>query len=332
MSPEPETRNATATDEQETLTPVGVGAFDEGVYRALLTRRDTTPAELATELGCASGRVDRALDRLWSLGLVTRMSGRRRRYAAADPDAAVEALVRARTAELDQVRATTLTLSSVFHTVQRGDTRGGTVELLDGPEQLGRWFLRLQQQAHDEMVALDRPPYALVASNPLEASSLDDGVRWRTIYAPESLEIPGILQEVHGLVGRGERARVLPGLPLKLAIADRRLALLPLDLDVDNAQAALIRESTLLDALLALFEFYWQQATPIGAPPQNSTLPAEDEALLQLLATGLTDTAIGRQLGLSTRTMRRRTRRLFDELAAGNRFQAGVQAARRGWL
>ncbi len=315
------------------LAPVGISAFDERVYRALLSLPEATPAALAEQLGAPENRVDRAFTRLRSYGLVTRMAGRRRRYTAIDPEAAVEALVRDRSNELERVRSSVLALSSVFHAVRRRGGGGGTVEILNGPEELGRWFVRLQHQVHEEMLVLDRPPYALAATNPVEPVSLDYGVRWRAIYAPESLEMPGALQEVEQLAARGEKGRVLRGLPMKLAIADRRLALMPLDLDVEHAQAALIRESTLLQALLELFEVYWERAVPVGsAPPEEPGDGAEDHRLAQLMASGLTDNAIARQLGWSTRTMRRRTRRLFDELQAANRFQAGVQAARRGWL
>lgn len=332
-------------DDAPTLRPVGVTPFDEQVYRALLSRTEAVPGEIADQLGCPETRVDRAFTRLRAHGLVTRMAGRRRRYTAVDPEAAVEAMVRDRTNELDRVRDSVLALSSIFHAVRRRAGAGGTVEVLNGPEELGRWFVRLQHQVRDEMLVLDRPPYALAATNPVEPVSLGYGVRWRAIYAPEALEIPGALEEVEELAARGEQGRVLTGLPLKLAIADRRLALLPLDLDVEHAQAALIRESTLLDALLELFEVYWRRAVPIGigagvyaadtgetAWNDTSVGEPEDRQLAQLLASGLTDSAIARQLGLSTRTMRRRTRQLFDELQAANRFQAGVQAARRGWL
>lgn len=54
--------------------------------------------------------------------------------------------------------------------------------------------------------------------------------------------------------------------------------------------------------------------------------------MLTLLVGGLKDEAIARQLGWSVRTMRRRISRLHEELGAANRFQAGVIAARRGWI
>ncbi len=54
--------------------------------------------------------------------------------------------------------------------------------------------------------------------------------------------------------------------------------------------------------------------------------------LLQQLAVGAHDEQIARKLGISLRTVRRRVADLMRELGADTRFQAGVEAARRGWL
>jgi predicted transcriptional regulator len=315
------------------LTALGLSAFDESVYCSLLGHPDVAPAELAAGVGATAARVDRSLDRLRELGLVSRLSGRRRRYTAADPEAAIGALIRSRTADLERVRSVTVELAAQFHAAQRAGGHGDAVELVHGSEQLGRWFVRLQQQVREEMLVLDRPPYALAASNPVEPVSLAQGVRWRAVYAPEALEIPGALDEITELAQRGERGRVLPGLPLKLAIADAEVALLPLSFDLASAQVAIVHESTLLTALVELFQTYWELAVPIG-DDDAGVEPIDDDTrrLLALLASGLKDDAIARQLGLSTRTMRRRMRELLDGLSAANRFQAGVQAARRGWL
>jgi DNA-binding NarL/FixJ family response regulator len=71
-------------------------------------------------------------------------------------------------------------------------------------------------------------------------------------------------------------------------------------------------------------------------PPDPATglrAPTVDERdLLAFVAAGATDDVIARQLGISPRTLRRRLHDLFDELGASNRFHAGVEAARRGWV
>jgi DNA-binding NarL/FixJ family response regulator len=54
--------------------------------------------------------------------------------------------------------------------------------------------------------------------------------------------------------------------------------------------------------------------------------------LLTLLAAGLTDDAIARSLGWSSRTTQRRLQRLMITLGASTRFQAALLATRRGWV
>jgi DNA-binding Lrp family transcriptional regulator len=311
------------------LTAAGIDPFDESVYRTVLSRHTAIPAELAADLGCSPERIVRALDRLRDHGLVGRLAGSRRRYAAIEPRAAVEALVRARTVELDRVRSAAAELSLLFAAAQEGVT--DEVEVATGSEALGRWFVRLQQEAREEVITLDRPPYALTTSNPVEANALTRGVVYRAVYAPEALEWPGVLGDIRELVRHGEQARVLPGLRVKLAIADRRLALMPLSLDLTDVRAAVIRPSALLDALVDYWQMCWRQAIPLDAPADDP-LGEEDRQILTLLVSGLKDEAIARQLGWSVRTMRRRISRLHELLGAANRFQAGVIAARRGWL
>ena len=89
-----------------------------------------------------------------------------------------------------------------------------------------------------------------------------------------------------------------------------------------------------LTRLGELFEATWARGTPIFATAAGAAgeLDQVDRALLSLLNAGLKDEAVGRQLDLSERTVRRRIADLVDRLGATSRFQAGAQAVRRGWL
>jgi DNA-binding NarL/FixJ family response regulator len=68
------------------------------------------------------------------------------------------------------------------------------------------------------------------------------------------------------------------------------------------------------------------------APEQEIALDRRDVDLLSLLSDGRSDSTIARISGISLRTVERRVRSLMDRLGAKTRFQAGVQAARRGWI
>ena len=60
--------------------------------------------------------------------------------------------------------------------------------------------------------------------------------------------------------------------------------------------------------------------------------PDERRFLLEQLMAGATDEVIARKLGIGLRTVRRRIAELMTELGVDTRFQAGVEAVRRGWL
>jgi DNA-binding NarL/FixJ family response regulator len=59
--------------------------------------------------------------------------------------------------------------------------------------------------------------------------------------------------------------------------------------------------------------------------------PREHE-ILDLLAAGLTNRAIGRRLGLGPKTVSNYVSTILDKLGAANRTQAAILALRDGWL
>jgi DNA-binding NarL/FixJ family response regulator len=85
-------------------------------------------------------------------------------------------------------------------------------------------------------------------------------------------------------------------------------------------------------ALAALADLFWDLGSPLSRTSSARTAESRDQTILALLATGAPDATIARQTGVSQRTVERRVRALMDQLGAGTRFQAGVQAARRGLI
>jgi DNA-binding NarL/FixJ family response regulator len=100
-----------------------------------------------------------------------------------------------------------------------------------------------------------------------------------------------------------------------------------LDLAVRSAEAGLV----LLDLPIA--------ATTLAAPTPLSTLPQQSEALtarelqvLQLVAQGLPNKGIARQLGISENTAKFHVASLSGKLGASSRTEAVTLAARRGLI
>lgn len=334
--------SAMTSSEARLLQAVGVSAEDELIYRALLRHPRTTLSELAQTIGRSVPSLRRAVPRLEQLGLISRVPGQPPQLVATRPNIAVEALVSRRQEELAQTRVAAATLMAELPADEHHRT-AELVTIVHGRQAVAAQFVQLQQGATAEILVLDRPPYAQdpQVPNPGELDVLRRDVQVRGIYAAEALEIPGVLAHAHEAVAAGEQARVGVVVPTKLAIADRRLAILPLTSDQQVDSALIVHSSSLLDALVALFELLWRTGLPLpGAATDDAdangtaddTDSGPDPDLMTLLMAGLKDEAVARQLGVSLRTVHRRISTLMEELNARTRFQAGVLASQRGWI
>jgi hypothetical protein len=129
----------------------------------------------------------------------------------------------------------------------------------------------------------------------------------------------------------GEQIRVLPDLPSRLLVIGDSHAVLPEPLGYADVPLSVIRQRGVVEAMTQWFELMWERAV-VPSLEAGSRPPDLRGFLLQQLAAGAHDEQIARVLGISLRTVRRRVADLMSELGADSRFQAGVEAARRGWL
>jgi sugar-specific transcriptional regulator TrmB/DNA-binding CsgD family transcriptional regulator len=316
------------------LEPVGLTGEQQAVYLALLDGGPATIAQIRDR--CAGSRVVPALASLESKGLIARLPGRPTQYQPARPDVAMEALVRAQERELQQIRMLTKDLTERYRAGQGTVGSAEIVEVVTTREATVHRLLQLQRSAVHEVRAFDRPPYADgLGANETETELLAQGIRYRCVYDRSGLEMPQRLASIRALAARGENARVALRVPVKLFLADDRLGLISLDRPPSSGSALVIHASSLLDTLIALFEAVWHEAVPMrfdASGAEDTALPEYNRTVLGLLAAGLTDDAIARHMGWHTRTVQRHVRSLMDDTGAQNRFQAGIQVARRGWL
>ncbi|MEU7699775.1 hypothetical protein [Streptomyces sp. NPDC039028] len=157
------------------------------------------------------------------------------------------------------------------------------------------------------------------------------GIAVRVLLDRRRTDLADRVKVLIGLTGPCLETRVGVGLPTGLVVVDRCRSLLSAtSADAPGGVAHVLGESLTHRAVLPLFDALWQRAASVGGA--GSPLTADQRQLLGLLAAGLKDESIARRLGVHVHTARRRISRMLDELGADTRFQAGVQAAIRGWL
>ncbi|MFH9618370.1 helix-turn-helix transcriptional regulator [Streptomyces pratensis] len=321
---------------------LGLGADELRVYEALLDVPErASRTALAQSLGLTVRRVTRALDQLAEHHFTHPARESSGLPAAVAPATALRNLIHLRhaellhrSAELEELtgsvdRIAAQLLSSV------NTPRATGIETVRGGAAIAARVASLLVSASEEVALLDRPPYAASQPDgmpaPLDVTEpVRRGVRVRVAVDREGLSFQGRARGLGDLAVQGVQIRVGTDLPTKLITVDRRVTLLPpTDAADPTASALVVSDSLLSNALVPLFESVWERAVPIGSVDR---ITDEDRELLTMLASGLKDEAMARRLDIHVHTVRRRITRLMQTLNAETRFQAGVQAALRGWL
>lgn len=199
----------------------------------------------------------------------------------------------------------------------------------DVPSLISRW---IREKRGD--LSFLRPDQWRFPSEPEMAvavgTAVREGQRVRAIYPARALtEAPEMLRKRAEI---GEEIGVVPSVFTRMAIVGPRRAILPEPLGVGSDTRVVIRQPSVVGILQAYFDELWESSTRVEPVAGQIGLREQRRLLLAELADGVKDEQIARNLDMSLRTVRRRVAALMAELGVDTRFQAGVEAVRRGWL
>ena len=320
---------------QSPLLVLGITPLEQRIYEVLLDAPGSTVAHLARHARITRAAAARVLKSLEVKGLANRLPERISRYFPTPPEVAVDLLITKKQDELQRARTVTQRWQGKFRPALVEEQ---PIEVISGRDAIMHRFQHMHRTSKHEIICFERPPYVVSATHryaDVQEQAMARGVGLRTLIDSSVLEIPGKLESIKRNIANGEIVRVLPRMPLKMLVADRRLALVPLTLEQARDIALVLRSSLLLDALCELFEVMWERGSPFGTAAVQlqrqgkARREVSADALVSLLAAGMNDKSIAQEFGISARTLERRVLELLRSLDSKTRFQAGWQAAHR---
>lgn len=315
-------------------------AATSAVYDALVGM----PAPSANSLeaaGFARGTIERELSRLVGLGMVTRHSGGE--LEVVPPDLALPEYAARLEEEAARCRTLVDELAARYRQARVPEEQEGAqgVMVLNDTASLTRARRQVLESARESVVVVAaRSPYTdrlLLDPRAVPAPAPGTTARpgWRAVFDTSVLELDGAVDAIDARRRDGATIRLHPALALSVLLVDGKVALVDIT-TVDSAGhgSLLVRNPHFVRALAHLCEATFSSAMlpPAAHAGTRESVGRRDARTLALLAVGATDSTIARQLGVSQRTVERYIRRIMDDLGATTRFQAGVQAARRGLL
>lgn len=319
------------------ITELSAGVSDDNsmaVYACVVRRGGVTEDDpgLCAELGLAPEVVGASLARLLELHLLRAEPGDGwRRLVPVSPDIAAASLtlpigeeIHRQRAVMRQIQAR-LSLFQPHYEANRDSSLGqGGIEPLSGDVELsGRLHLAVEQCAREFLAFRPGGPLVLdriaamarrgVAVRLLVQHSLRADLRARTA-----------MKEIITL---GGDIRTVGQLPRQMIIFDDEAAFL-LDDKEPGPRGVVISHTETVALLREVAEMTWAFAEPYSTGNIGYRRATDDlqRTIIELLASGLTDEAIARRLGVSVRTCRRHIAAVLSSLDAVSRFQAGALA------
>lgn len=321
--------------ERAVLTALGLPTQMEPVYRRVLPGSGLPVDQVAASMLLSPERLLDQLAPLMALEVVTVEDGV---LHVLDPATATSRALAAQADDLGVAAAELARIAEVLPVLaERRYAQPGNDQLIDGdvsattdvPGLIAQWirenrgdpcFLRPDQwrfPSESEM--------AVAVGN-----AVREGRRVRAIYPARAMsEAPEVLRR---RVEIGEDVRVVPSVLTRLVIVGPRRAIVPEPLGTGSDHRVVVRQASLVGMLQAYFDTLWETASRVDSRGDRLAERDHRRLLLAELADGVKDEQIARNLDVSLRTVRRRVAALMTELGVDTRFQAGVEAVRRGWL
>ncbi|MFJ7336373.1 helix-turn-helix domain-containing protein [Streptomyces sp. NPDC101116] len=325
------------------LRCLGLSCLQAQIYTALLDNGRCTTETLALVLGrhrngdrFEDQELEQNLAHLRRLGLITETGTGDGELAPVEPSIALDSMTHTRVAELHQAHQAAVQAYREYRRSMGPQVTEELIEVVKGPSVAERIW-NIEEAAEFEVLRFDSPPYHTHGSaNSIEVENLEKGVEYRVVYSKSAVQQAAYYNiNIQPCIAAGEQARVLPTVPVKLTVFDRRLALVSMSFVESEVKdyMLMVHPSSLLSALTGLFEMSWRTALPMHlsdrVPPG---LGPTHRRILELLATGINDAAIAELLGVSRRTLSRHVEQINSRAGSLTRFQMALYAARSGWI
>lgn len=315
------------------------------LYTALIAQPALTAAGAAEATGLPVDEVAAGLASLQRSGFArAEVTATDTYWDAEPPELHIDRLLDAEEQRMIRQRRASQQLTRQYWLARRDSARYAGLEIIRGEKTFAERFALVLASANTELRSCNRPPFLTsVDSVTMEkiteeqARFVRAGVSVRSVWWHGLFDDPIISRTALKMMDDGEQSRVLAAdLPLKMVIADDQRAIVYLDTDeYDDPVHLLVYPSGLLRTLSRIFETVWSISVPLSrtrGATRDEPINERERSILAMMAAGATDATIARNLDISQRTVLRVIADLCRRLGAQTRFQAGVQAARRGWL
>jgi sugar-specific transcriptional regulator TrmB len=247
------------------LQEIGLLPAEAQVYLALVRNGALSGSRVAATAGVPRSSAYLTLNSLHEKGLIEGGAGNGSRFSVVAPDKALPALVlQAKEAMVAREDLALHLGQELAGLVEPSETApDNLVQVIRSRRGVAERYERLQLEAQKSNEVFVKAPFFVAPGNPAQEQAGTRGVKVRAVYEKAVLSSPSVKPYLAEWIARGEEVRIFDGkLPHKLAIFDRRRALVHLSMPGDQMRTLLIQHPELAISLGIAFDSVWSRSKP----------------------------------------------------------------------
>lgn len=246
------------------LVRLGLTTYEARAYVALIRRDSFTAAQVARQSGLPRQRIYDVLSSLVGKGMASTRPGAVVKYAAIDPEPAIERLVAFRREAMAEVErdaaALVSTLRPEFAAGQAHSDPLEYIEVLRDRGAINERFAELQAGVKREILVFTKPPYATPPQENVEGIEVTRSHVARSVYEFSVFDDAETTEGVRRFIEAGEMARFVDQVPLKLVIIDEAIVMFGMQDPVGGSSELtimVVEHPALASTLKISFESVW---------------------------------------------------------------------------
>jgi len=260
----------------EKLMQLGLTDYESKAYNELIKVPHIGATKLARASNISRGRIYEVLENLISKGFCIMLPGATKNYKAIAPDIAIGnklSEIRAKMLAKEKLLENTVSsLQQTYDSVNEEDSPINHVQILTTRTAINERIQQLQYECREVLRVFIKAPILMDSNKKGSEKRMKDQLKKqlkiKQIYEYDEIGYTSFVKSVFAAREKGADfdVRVTRKLPLKLVIFDDDHALFTLNREahtIKNYSMMSVSHTFLTVAMIELFEFYWQVATPL---------------------------------------------------------------------
>lgn len=247
----------------EKLFSLGLSEYESNVYIQLIQADKQTASGLAQSSNVPRTKIYSVLEGLVTKGMCYETKGKTKLYSATHPIDAFNDIVDGYKDKYEEAAKIAKDLALVFSERDQQEVNESELEVLHTPLIIRERIIRYTWEAKDEVLSMEKPPYAYAYEECTETEPLL--VSMRALIGVSELEDDAIYNRTQKENNAGKGVRIMDTIPLKYIIFDNKRLLLPLkksSLNDKQTQAIITTNPDIINYFIQTFNMFYEKALP----------------------------------------------------------------------